>query len=82
MKPWIIVLIVLAVIAVILGLLYYFGKKAQTKQAAQQEQMEAMKQTVSMLIIDKKKLPTICGLSNISFGLDRKSTRLNSSHIL
>ena len=44
------------VIAVILGLLYYFGKKAQTKQAAQQEQMEAMKQTVSMLIIDKKKL--------------------------
>ena len=44
MKPWIIVLIVLAVIAVILGLLYYFGKKAQTKQ------------TVSMLIIDKKKL--------------------------
>ena len=35
MKPWIIVLIVLAVIAVILGLLYYFGKKAQTKQAAQ-----------------------------------------------
>ena len=50
MKPWIIVLIVLAVIAVILGLLYYFGKKAQTKQAAQQEQMEAM------LIIDKKKL--------------------------
>ena len=41
MKPWIIVLIVLAVIAVILGLLYYFGKKAQT---------------VSMLIIDKKKL--------------------------
>ena len=55
MKPWIIVLIVLAVIAVILGLLYYFGKKAQTKQAAQQEQMEAMKQTVSMLIIDKKK---------------------------
>ena len=56
MKPWIIVLIVLAVIAVILGLLYYFGKKAQTKQAAQQEQMEARKQTVSMLIIDKKKL--------------------------
>lgn len=40
MKPWIIVLIVLAVIAVILGLLYYFGKKAQTKQAAQQEQMD------------------------------------------
>ena len=56
MKPWIIVLIVLAVIAVILGLLYYFGKKAQTKQAAQQEQMEAMKQTVSMLIIDKKRM--------------------------
>ena len=43
MKPWIIVLIVLAVIAVILGLLYNFGIKAQPKQAAQQEQLEALK---------------------------------------
>ena len=33
------------------------GRKMQKKQAAQQEQMEAAKQTVSMLIIDKKRLP-------------------------
>ena len=36
--------------------LYFFGKKAEKKQAEQQEQMEAIKQTVSMLIIDKKKM--------------------------
>ena len=37
-------------------LLYYFGQKAQKKQAAQQEQLEATRQVVSMLIIDKKRL--------------------------
>lgn len=36
--------------------LFIFGKKAQKKQAVQQEQLEANKQTVSMLIIDKKRL--------------------------
>ena len=35
---------------------YYFGQKAQKKQAAQQEQLEATRQVVSMLIIDKKRL--------------------------
>ncbi len=54
---WInILLIILFVVIVVLGILYYFGSKAQKKQVAQQEQMEAMKQTVSMLVIDKKKL--------------------------
>jgi len=52
----IVLLIVLAVLVVLLIALYIFGKKAQKKQALQQEQMEAAKQTVSMLIIDKKKL--------------------------
>lgn len=51
-----VLIIVLVVLAVILGVLYYFGRKAQKKQAQRQEQMEAMKQTVSMLIIDKKKM--------------------------
>lgn len=48
--------IILAVLVVLLIGLYFFGRKAQKKQAAQQEQLEAAKQTVSMLIIDKKRL--------------------------
>ena len=36
--------------------LYFLGKKAQKKQAEQQAQIDAMKQTVSMLIIDKKRM--------------------------
>lgn len=52
--------IVLLVITIILiagiALLYFLGKKAQKKQAAQQEQIEAMKQRISMLIIDKKRM--------------------------
>lgn len=53
---WNILIVMVVVLIVALGLLYYFGKKAQKKQAIQQEQMEAVKQTVSMLIIDKKRL--------------------------
>ena len=57
MKPWMIVLIVITVVvAAVAVLLYFLGKKAQKKQAEQQELMEANKQTVSMLIIDKKRM--------------------------
>lgn len=57
MKPWTIVLLVIAVILVVaLVVLYFLGKKAQKKQAEQQEMMDANKQTVSMLIIDKKRM--------------------------
>lgn len=52
-----IVLIVITVILIAaLVVLYFLGKKTQTKQAEQQAQIDAMKQTVSMLIIDKKKV--------------------------
>ncbi|MBQ1849775.1 MAG: hypothetical protein II477_09105 [Lachnospiraceae bacterium] len=56
-KPGIIVLIVVLVLilAAIIAM-YVLGKKAQKKQAEQQELMEANKQTVSMLIIDKKRM--------------------------
>ena len=57
MNPWIIALIVLVVLIAGLVALYIFGDKMQKKQMAQQEQMEAVKQTVSMLIIDKKRMP-------------------------
>lgn len=50
-------IIVIAVMVGIIVLLYFLGKKAEKRQAEQQEQMDAMKQTVSMLIIDKKKMP-------------------------
>lgn len=52
----IVLLVVLAVVAAALVAMYFLGKKAQQKQAEQQEMMEAHKQTVSMLIIDKKRM--------------------------
>lgn len=55
-KGTIIFLVVLAVIALVMVVLYFVGKKAQKKQAEQQQMMEANKQTVSMLIIDKKRM--------------------------
>ncbi len=57
MKPWMIVLIVIAV--VLIGLiiaLYFLGKRAQKRQQEQQEMLEANKQTISMLVIDKKRM--------------------------
>ena len=56
MTWWQILLIILAVILVLLVVLYFVGSKMQRKQAVSQEQMDAMKQTLSMLIIDKKKM--------------------------
>ena len=56
MASWQILLIILVILGIGLAVLYFLGKKAQKKQEAQQEQIEASKQTLSMLIIDKKKL--------------------------
>lgn len=55
-KATIVLLIILAVVAGIAVLLYFLGKKAQKREAEQREQIDAMKQTVSMLIIDKKRM--------------------------
>ncbi len=52
----IVLIIVLVVLIAACIALYFFGKKAEKKQAEQQEQMEAAAQTVSMLVIDKKKM--------------------------
>ena len=51
-----VILIVLVVLVAVIAILYFLGRKAQKKQAEQQAQIEAAKQTVTMLIIDKKKL--------------------------
>lgn len=52
----IVLLITVGVLAAALAILYFLGKKLQAKQAAQQAQIDAAKQSVSMLIIDKKKM--------------------------
>ena len=52
----IVLLVILAVLLIAVVVLYFIGKKAQKKQAEQQAQIDAMKQTVSMLIIDKKRM--------------------------
>lgn len=52
----IVLLCILAVLIIGVIVLYFLGKKAQKKQEAQEEQMKAMAQTVSMLIIDKKRM--------------------------
>jgi len=55
--PWWLWLIVI-VIGVALGVfifLFIFGRRMQKKQAAAEEQMEAQKQSLSILVIDKAK---------------------------
>lgn len=52
----IILLVVIAITIAAMVALYFFGKKTQAKKEEQDAQMAAVAQTVSMLIIDKKKL--------------------------
>ena len=57
MQPGHIILIVVLVVLIAATVaLYFYGKKAQKKKEEQDAQMAAVAQTVSMLIIDKKKL--------------------------
>ena len=53
---WKVLIVILILAAAALAALYYFGNKMQRKQRAQQSQLEAMAQTVSMLVIDKKRM--------------------------
>ena len=56
MKWWIVFLIIAIVLAAVIVVLYFLGKRAQKKQEEQQAQIDAAKQNVTMLIIDKKKM--------------------------
>ena len=56
MKVWQVLLIILVIIIGVMVALYFLGKRAQKKQDEQQAQIEAAKQTTSMLIIDKKRM--------------------------
>ena len=51
-KLTIALLVILVILIVALIVLYFTGKKAQKKQEDQKAQIEAAKQTVSMLIIE------------------------------
>ncbi|MBR6381196.1 MAG: hypothetical protein IKS07_05920 [Lachnospiraceae bacterium] len=55
-KGAIIALIILAVMIIVMIVLYFLGKKAQKKQDEQNALLQANKQYVSMLIIDKKRM--------------------------
>jgi Na+/H+ antiporter NhaC len=55
MLKWIL-LAILIIMIIALVVLYFFGRKMEKRQAENQAQMDAMAQTTSMLIIDKKRL--------------------------
>lgn len=54
--PVIVTIIILVIITIALFFLYRWGKKMTARQQEQQAQIQANKQTVSMLIIDKKRM--------------------------
>ncbi|MDD7267093.1 MAG: hypothetical protein SPL15_06120 [Lachnospiraceae bacterium] len=52
-----IVMIIISLIMVgILVALYFWGKKAEKQKAANEAQMESMKQTVNIMVIDKRRM--------------------------
>ena len=51
-----VLLVILIIAAVILVVLYFLGSKLQKRQLEQQQLLDAAAQTVSLLVIDKKKL--------------------------
>ena len=58
MPTWAIVLLVLLIVTVaIFAVLYFLGRRLEKRQAEQEQQIQAQKQTTSMLIIDKKRMP-------------------------
>lgn len=57
MSPVTIVLLVILVVLIVgMVVLYFLGKKAEKRKAEQDAQLAATAQTVSMLIIDKKRM--------------------------
>ena len=57
MSTFLNVLLVILIVAVaVLAALYFLGRKLEKRQVEQQALLEAAAQTVSMLVIDKKKM--------------------------
>ena len=55
-KLTIVLLVILVVLIIACIALYFLGKRAEKKQAEQDEQLAAAAQTVSMLVIDKGRI--------------------------
>ncbi len=53
---WKVLIVILIIVVIALAALYFYGSKMQKRQRENQAQLDAMAQTVSMLIIDKKRL--------------------------
>ena len=53
---WTVLLVILIIAVIALVVLYFLGRKLEKRQVESQALMEAAAQTVSMLVIDKKKL--------------------------
>jgi hypothetical protein len=51
-----VVLVILVILIAILGILYYLGRKIEKRQVEQQSAIDAAKQVVTLMAIDKKKL--------------------------
>ena len=56
MSFWNVLLVIIVILAILLVVLYILGSRMQKRQAEQQTMIDASKQTVSILAIDKKKL--------------------------
>ena len=84
LATWSIVLIVILVVlvAALIGL-YFFGRKAEKKQAEQQKTMEANAQTINAFVIDKKKLKLKeAGLPSIVLEQSPKYARISKVPIV
>ena len=51
-----VLLVILIIVAVAMAVLYFMGRKLEKRQVEQQNLLQAAAQTVTMLVIDKKKL--------------------------
>ncbi len=53
---WIVLIVAIALLVLLFFVMRRINKKAEARQLEQQETMEQYKQTINMLVIDKKKL--------------------------
>ena len=51
-----VILVIILILVVVLAVLYFLGRKMEKRQVEQQSAIDAAKQTVSLMAIDKKKL--------------------------
>jgi uncharacterized protein YneF (UPF0154 family) len=57
LQLWQILLVIIIILLGVLVGLFFWGRKLEKRQAEQEEQIEAAKQQVTILVIDKKRLP-------------------------